>query len=182
MEFLPLEGEGRDYIHWAALAQEYARWNRRFMLALILEFFAFDLHEEHIIESIHNYIDPHDHIIRKGAIAAHAGQKVVIPLNMADGTLLGVGKGNPEYNYSAPHGAGRLHSRREMMRRLKRGDHTLQEYQRAMEGIFSTSVTPGTFDESPFAYKDPAMIETYLHACVEITTRLKPVYNLKAEG
>jgi len=182
MEFLPLEGEGQDYIHWAALAQDYARWNRRFMLALILSFFALDLNEKHIIESTHNYIDARDRIIRKGAIAAYAGQKVIIPLNMADGTLLGVGKGNPEYNYSAPHGAGRLHSRREMMRRFKRGDHTLQEYQHAMEGIFSTSVTAKTVDESPFAYKDPAIIETYLQECVDITARLRPVYNLKAEG
>jgi tRNA-splicing ligase RtcB len=181
MEFLPLDGEGKAYLHWAEKAQEYARWNRRFMLALILKFFGLKFDEENVTESIHNYIDPRDNIIRKGAIAAYAGQKVVIPLNMADGTLLGEGKGNPEYNFSAPHGAGRCHSRREMMRRLKQGDYTLSDYEHAMQGVFSTSVTSGTFDESPFAYKDSHMIETYVRETVEITAHLKPVYNLKAQ-
>ncbi|MFO7830434.1 MAG: RtcB family protein, partial [Desulfuromonadaceae bacterium] len=115
-------------------------------------------------------------------ISAHTGEQVVIPLNMADGALLGVGKGNREYNYSAPHGAGRCCSRREMQRQLKRGDYSLEEYAHAMQGIFSTSINASTFDESPFAYKNPDMIEAYLSETVEISARLKPVYNLKAEG
>lgn len=106
----------------------------------------------------------------------------MIPLNMAAGTLLGIGKGNAKYNYSAPHGAGRRCSRREMLRQLKRGDSSLKEYMHAMQGVFSTSINAKTFDESPFAYKDPVAIETYLPETVEISTRLKSVYNLKAEG
>lgn len=182
LEFLPLEAGGEDYLRWARLAQAYARFNRRFMLASILAFFELELDEDRITESVHNYISEKDHIIRKGAISAHEGERVIVPLNMADGTLLGVGKGIGTYNWSAPHGAGRSHGRREMFRMLEQGRHTLAEFRASMEGIFSTSLGRDTFDESKFAYKDPAEIEPFLRETIHLTDRIRPVYNLKAAG
>ena len=182
LEYLPLAGGGEDYLRWAKLAQAYARHNRRFMLGTILSFFGLEMDESIVTESVHNYISEQDAVIRKGAISAHAGERVIVPLNMADGTIMGIGKGNSSYNRSAPHGAGRRHGRREMMRMLDRGEHTLEDFASSMEGIFTTSVGRETFDESKFAYKDPAEIEPYLCETVEITDRIKPVYNLKAAG
>ena len=182
LEYLPLAAGGEDYLRIMRLAQAYARHNRRFMLATILGFFGLEFGEESVLESVHNYIGEHDHIIRKGAISAHEGERVIIPLNMADGTLLGTGKGNTRYNRSAPHGAGRKHGRKEMFRMLERGEHTLADFQASMEGIYTTSLCRDTFDESRFAYKDPEEIDPFLRETVDITDRLKPVYNLKAAG
>lgn len=180
LEYLPLSAGGEHYLHWAAMAQTYARYNRRFMLAAILNFFGLGFEEQKVTESVHNYIAERDHIIRKGAISAHQGEPVIIPLNMVDGALLGTGKGNSAYNYSAPHGAGRAHSRRDMLRKLDRGDYSLKDFTVSMKGIFSTSISRETFDESKFAYKDPEIIDKYLRQCVVVTDRLRPVYNLKA--
>lgn len=182
MEYLPLAAGGENYLHWAAIAQAYARYNRRFMLAVILRFFGLPYDEGQVIESVHNYIAEKDQIIRKGAISAHEGEQVIIPLNMADGTIIGIGKGNSSYNRSAPHGAGRRHSRKEMFRKLDKGEYRLEDFSDSMQGIFSTSINRETFDESKFAYKDPAEIEKYLLETVTVTDKLRPVYNLKAAG
>ena len=182
LDYLPLAAGGEDYVRFAQLAQAYARHNRRFMLALILEFFGLAFREDGITESVHNTISEGDQVVRKGAISAHDGERVIIPLNMAAGTLLGLGKGVGSYNRSAPHGAGRRHGRKEMFRMLDRGEKTLADFNASMEGIFTTSVCRETFDESPFAYKNPAEVEPFLMETVTITDRLKPVYNLKASG
>ena len=125
--------------------------------------------------TIHNYIDTEEMILRKGAIAAHKGEKVLIPINMRDGSVLAVGKGNPEWNYSAPHGAGRILSRTSAREKLD-----LAEYRRQMEGIYTTSVNEATLDEAPMAYKSLDDIIDVLNESVEITEVLKPIYNFKA--
>ena len=182
MEYLPLTAGGERYLHWATIAQAYARYNRRFMLATILEFFGLRYNESQIIESVHNYIAEKDQVIRKGAISAHEGEQVIIPLNMAAGTIIGIGKGNTSYNKSAPHGAGRKSSRKEMFRKLDKGEYSMDDFVKSMKGVFSTSINRETFDESKFAYKDPVEIEKYLLETVTVTDKLKPVYNLKAAG
>jgi len=182
LEYLPLEAGGSDYLRLMKLSQAYARHNRRFMLATILAFFGLDFSEDQVTESVHNYIAEDDGVIRKGAIRAHEGERVIIPLNMAEGTLLGRGRGKTTYNCSAPHGAGRKHGRREMFRMLDSGDHTMDDFAASMTGIFTTSICRETFDESRFAYKDLADIEPFLAETVEVTDRLKPIYNLKAAG
>ena len=179
-EFLPMDAGGTAYMRWATAAQNYARYNRRMMLIAVLSFFDLRLDEQQVIESVHNYISERDGIVRKGAISAHAGEQVIIPLNMADGTILGRGKGNSAYNLSAPHGAGRRHGRKEMFRKLRSGEYSLRDFSNSMRHVFSTSVTKETFDESKFAYKPLADIETYLLETVEVRERLTPVYNLKA--
>ncbi len=181
-EFLPMSVGGNDYVKWAAIAQTYARYNRRMMLIAILSFFGISYDEQQVIESVHNYISEKDHIIRKGAISAHKDERVIIPLNMADGTIIGTGKGNTNYNLSAPHGAGRRHGRKEMFRKLQTGEYSMDDFNDSMQHVFSTSVNNETFDESKFAYKPYDDIERYLLETVEVTRRLTPVYNLKAAG
>ena len=125
--------------------------------------------------TIHNYIDTKEMILRKGAIAAHKGEKVLIPINMRDGSILAVGKGNPEWNYSAPHGAGRLMSRAKAKNEL-----SLEEYRKTMEGIYTTSVNENTLDEAPMAYKSPGDIIDVIQESVDVIEVLKPIYNFKA--
>lgn len=125
--------------------------------------------------TIHNYIDVDERILRKGAIAAHRGEKVLIPINMRDGSILAIGKGNPEWNNSAPHGAGRLMSRMQAKKIL-----TVEEYQKEMEGIYTTSVNQGTLDEAPMAYKSMDDILSVLDETAEVLEIMKPVYNFKA--
>ncbi|GAB4297513.1 MAG: RNA-splicing ligase RtcB [Desulfuromonadia bacterium] len=180
-EFLPLTEGGREYLFWMERAQAYARLNRRMIISLILSFFQIPYDESMLVESVHNYVSERDRIVRKGAISAHAGERVIIPLTMADGVILGIAKGNREYNFSAPHGAGRRHGRKEMFRKLKQKEVTMEGYRETMKGIFSTSVTPRTIDESRFAYKPLEEIEPFLRETVEVTDRLTPCYNLKAE-
>ena len=127
--------------------------------------------------TIHNYIDPEEMILRKGAIAAHHGEKVLIPINMRDGSVLAVGKGNPEWNYSAPHGAGRLMSRTKAKASLR-----MEEYREAMEGIYSTSINENTLDEAPMAYKSLEDIIDVIRASVDVLDVMKPIYNFKASG
>jgi RNA-splicing ligase RtcB len=129
------------------------------------------------MESIHNYIDIEHMILRKGAISARLGEKCIIPLNMRDGTLLATGKGNDDWNQSAPHGAGRKLSRSEAKREVK-----MEDYAKSMEGIYSTSVCPSTVDESPFAYKDASDIEDAIRPTVDVYDRLRPVYNFKSKS
>lgn len=131
-----------------------------------------------VVESfhtIHNYIDTNEMILRKGAIAAHKGEKVLIPINMRDGSVLAIGKGNPDWNFSAPHGAGRIMSRTAAKQILD-----LDEYRREMEGIYTTSVNEATLDEAPMAYKSLADIIDVIGESVDIIEVLKPIYNFKA--
>ena len=125
--------------------------------------------------TVHNYIDTQEMILRKGAIAAHAGELVLIPINMRDGSVLARGKGNPEWNYSAPHGAGRIMSRTTAKETLD-----LEEYRREMKGIYTTSVNESTIDEAPMAYKSLEDIIDVISESVDVIEVLKPIYNFKA--
>lgn len=181
LEYLPMSAGGKEYMKWLKTAQWYARVNRRMILSAILGFFKEDMHESHLIESTHNYISERDHIVRKGAISAYPDERLIIPLNMSEGIILGRGKANPRYNFSAPHGAGRAFGRREMKRRLDRGDVTMEQFHSSMDGIFSTSVKKETIDESMFAYKPTEAVLKHIEETVDIDVRLKPIYNLKAD-
>ena len=125
--------------------------------------------------TIHNYIDTDEMILRKGAIAAHKGEKVLIPINMRDGSIIAIGKGNEDWNRSAPHGAGRL-----MSRSKARGTLTMDAYRKAMEGIYSTTINLGTLDESPMAYKDIREIMRNIRPTCSVERRLYPIYNFKS--
>ena len=127
--------------------------------------------------TIHNYINVDEMVLRKGAIAAHEGELVLIPINMRDGSVLARGRGNAEWNYSAPHGAGRACSRTDA-----KHAYDLESYKAVMEeaGIYSTTICKETLDECPMAYKSPDRILPYLSECVEIRDRLVPLYNFKA--
>jgi RNA-splicing ligase RtcB len=125
--------------------------------------------------TIHNYIDTDEMILRKGAIAAHEGEKVVIPINMRDGSVIAIGRGNEEWNYSAPHGAGRIMSRSAARQAL-----SVEEYRKSMEGIYTTSVSEETLDEAPMAYKAMSDIIDVIRESVEIVEIIRPIYNFKA--
>ena len=133
------------------------------------------LHGEEAFHTIHNYIDTDEMILRKGSIAAHKDEKVLIPINMRDGSILAVGKGNKQWNYSAPHGAGRLMSRTEAKKKL-----SMDNYVESMKEIYSTSVNKATLDESPMAYKSIDEILLQIDDTTEIIEVLKSVYNFKA--
>jgi RNA-splicing ligase RtcB len=125
--------------------------------------------------TVHNYIDLKSMILRKGAVSAQKGEKVLIPMNMRDGSLVCTGKGNPDWNFSAPHGAGRLMSRADAKESI-----TLGQFQESMDGIYSSSVTKGAIDESPMAYKPMEEIVSCIGDTVDIAGRIKPLYNFKA--
>ena len=125
--------------------------------------------------TIHNYIDTDEMILRKGAITAHKGEKVLIPINMRDGSVLAVGKGNPEWNYSAPHGAGRVMSRTKAKNEL-----SLDQYKEEMAGVYTTSVNENTLDEAPMAYKSLEDIIDVIRESVDVIDVMKPIYNYKA--
>jgi tRNA-splicing ligase RtcB len=183
MEYLPLAYGGFTYLLMAKLANEYAYCNRLSMLYIILNFLGEEYEKYDVINSVHNFISDSDDIVRKGAISAHKDEKVVIPLNMGAGIVIGNGKGNKAYNRSAPHGAGRLFGRNDMIRRLDSGNfYSMEAFEDSMKGIFTTSVDRSTFDESPFAYKPWDSISSYLEETVDIEQVAKPVYNLKASG
>jgi RNA-splicing ligase RtcB len=156
------------------LCQKFARLNRELIAKILLG--KAGLTGGEAFHTIHNYIDVEELIIRKGAIAAHAGEKVLIPINMRDGSVLAVGKGNPDWNFSAPHGAGRIMSRSEAKELLD-----MDEYKESMAGIYTTSISAGTLDESPQAYKSLDDIIDVIDDTVEIIEVMKPVYNFKAE-
>jgi len=162
------------YIEHMKVAQKFAEANRNAMLNLIIK--QFDLKPIKTISSIHNYIDFEDNIIRKGAIRAYKGKLVVIPLNMKAGIIIGIGKGNPDWNYSAPHGAGR-----EMSRRKAKKSISMKSFEEEMEGIWSSSIKPSVIDESPQAYKPPEKILKYLDKTVEILDIAKSIYVLKGD-
>lgn len=161
------------YLHDVEICQRFAWLNREKMAEIILE--KCGLSGTDGFHTIHNYIDTKEMILRKGAIAAHKGEKVLIPINMRDGSVLAVGKGNPEWNYSAPHGAGRIMSRSKAKSTL-----SLEEYQETMKGIYTTSVTPATLDEAPMAYKSLEDIIDVIRDSVDIIDIMKPIYNFKS--
>lgn len=164
-----------DYIYDMKLTQEYAAVNRATIVSQILTHM--DLHEVDRFDTIHNYIDTENMILRKGAISAQKGERVLIPMNMRDGSLICIGKGNPEWNCSAPHGAGRVMSRNEARKNVK-----LEDFVSSMEGIYTTSVCKKTIDESAFVYKPMKDIVDNITETVDIVTTLKPIYNFKAKN
>lgn len=172
-----LSGEFRDrYLHDMKISQEYASVNRKSMSGIILsKLFGRNLDDFNYFETVHNYINFDDNIIRKGSISAYKDEKVLIPINMRDGSILAVGKGNPDWNYSAPHGAGRLLSRTQA-----KEDLSLDKFIDSMDGIYSTSVHKGTLDESPFAYKPIEDILEFIGETVDVLDIIRPIYNFKA--
>ncbi|MBR7045441.1 MAG: RtcB family protein, partial [Lachnospiraceae bacterium] len=162
-----------DYLHDVEICQAFARRNREKMAEIILEYTGLTAAEA--FHTIHNYIDTEEMILRKGAIAAHEGEKVLIPINMRDGSILAYGRGNADWNYSAPHGAGRIMSRTKAVETL-----SLEEYRETMKGIYTTSVSEATLDEAPMAYKSLADILDVVQETVDVIEVLKPVYNFKA--
>ncbi|MBQ8895792.1 MAG: RtcB family protein [Clostridia bacterium] len=161
------------YLHDMAIAQEFARLNRIAMIDTIVK--GLKLHVVEQFTTVHNYIDIESMILRKGAVSAREGEKLLIPINMRDGSLICIGKGNADWNYSAPHGAGRLMSRSEA-----KAQFTLSEYKKQMEGIYTTSVGRGTIDECPMAYKNMDDIVDNITPTAEIVKVIKPIYNFKA--
>ena len=169
-----LEGpQMEDYLHDVEICQQFARRSREIMAETILRKTGMAAAES--FHTIHNYIDTDEMILRKGAIAAHLGEKVLIPINMRDGSVIAVGKGNPEWNFSAPHGAGRI-----MSRSRAKSAISLEEYRKSMEGIYTTSVNEHTLDEAPMAYKSLEDIIDVISDSVDIIDIMKPVYNFKA--
>ena len=187
--------EGRlfdDYLHDMRYAQQYAALNRREIARVILEEYYMSLpvlffHDpvrislDEAFDTVHNYIDtgPRDvasvPVLRKGACSAQSGERLLIPMNMRDGSLICRGKGNPDWNYSAPHGAGRI-----MSRAQARATLSMEDYREQMKNVFSTSVTEDTIDEAPGAYKPMDEILRYIGDTVEVESILKPIYNFKA--
>lgn len=164
-----------QYLHDMEICQNFACRNRELIAKIIVG--KAGLTAVETFHTIHNYIDISEMIIRKGAIAAHKDEKVLIPINMRDGSVLAVGKGNPDWNFSAPHGAGRILSRSEAKVQLD-----MNEYRESMAGIYTTSISEGTLDESPQAYKSLDDIIDVIGDTVDIVEVMKPVYNFKAEG
>lgn len=166
----------RYYLGDMRLCQYVASQNRtKILLSILGGLSLLSVYQDRfVLETIHNYIDSHG-IIRKGAVSAKAGEKLIIPLNMRDGSLICVGKGNPDWNYSAPHGAGRLCSRKKA-----RETFSVAEYQKQMNGIFTTSADKSTLDECPMAYKPSEEIIEAIEPTVEIVKHIRPIYNFKA--
>lgn len=169
-----LTGDKLDqYLNDLVLAQKFAHLNRKTMLDIIVEKAGLAIVDE--FDSIHNFIDVEEGIIRKGATSAHKGERLIIPLNMRDGSLICIGKGNEEWNYSAPHGAGRMLSRSAAKRELD-----LDEFKKQMADVYTTSVGESTLDEAPNAYKPMEAIIDNIGDTVDIVHHLKPVWNFKA--
>jgi len=168
--------EGRlfdDYIHDMKIIQHFAVLNRQAMTDIILE--QMHLTEVERFTTIHNYIDTEEMILRKGAVSAKEGEKILIPINMKDGSLICIGKGNPDWNNSAPHGAGRLMSRSAAFRKL-----SMDQYKFEMDGVYSTCVVEDTLDESPMAYKSIDEIKSQIIPTAAVVEQIRPVYNFKA--
>ena len=169
-----LQGKYFDmYIHDMRICQEFATLNRKTMMAILLD--KMGLHAAEQFTTIHNYIDMDTMILRKGAVSSKKGEKLIVPMNMRDGSLSCIGKGNPDWNYSAPHGAGRVMSRSAARARL-----AMSEYEKSMEGIYTTSVNENTIDEAPAVYKPMEEILANIGDTVEVSAVIKPLYNFKA--
>lgn len=174
-----LEGQDmKEYLSDMGLCQYVASLNRgKILLSILGGLSLLSVYQDRFVfETIHNYIDSHG-IIRKGAVSAKAGEKLLIPLNMRDGSLICIGKGNPDWNFSAPHGAGRLYSRKKA-----RETFSVEEYRKQMNGIFTTSADASTLDECPMAYKPADEIIEAIGPTAEIVKRIRPIYNFKAGG
>jgi RNA-splicing ligase RtcB len=172
--------DAEAYIKDMQIAQRYACANRELMCQNILEYFSKrmdikSIQENEIFQTVHNYISQKDNIIRKGAISAYKDEKVLIPMNMKDGCIIGIGKGNEEWNFSAPHGAGRVMSRSEAKSKL-----SIDEFRKEMRNVYSSTVNEGTIDESPMAYKPMEEIISVIGETIEIVSIIKPIYNVKA--
>lgn len=163
----------RSYMNDMEIVQRFAMLNRKAMASIIIKEMGFQ--EESRFETIHNYIDFKRMILRKGAVSAELGEKLLIPINMRDGSLICIGKGNEDWNYSAPHGAGRLMSRSRAKEML-----SMDEFVNSMNGIFTTSVSLATLDEAPQAYKSMEEIRSVITDTVDIIDTIKPIYNFKA--
>jgi tRNA-splicing ligase RtcB (3'-phosphate/5'-hydroxy nucleic acid ligase) len=177
-----LTGEDKySYLTDMSIAQEYASLNRKIMMKVMLhglikdDYFRKTINEGNSVESIHNYIDLEQKIIRKGAISAMNNEMVIIPWNMRDGLIIAKGKGNPDWNYSAPHGAGRIMARGKAKRSLD-----IDDFKKSMEGIYSTCISKETIDESPMVYKNHEEIKELIKDTVEVIHVVKPIYNFKA--
>lgn len=175
-ELCYLTGKNRDdYLHDMKICQQFAVANRQMILRVIFQKMGWQVKDDEIFQTIHNYIDHDTNIVRKGAISARDGEKLLIPINMRDGCIIGVGKGNDDWNQSAPHGAGRIMSRSKAKETV-----SLEEFQQSMEGIYTTSVNASTLDESPMVYKPMDEIVANIEDTVEILKIIKPIYNFKA--
>lgn len=163
------------YIHDMRIVQKYAEWNRQAMMDEMIK--GMKLHVMEQFTTIHNYIDTDAMILRKGSVSAKLGEKILIPINMRDGSLICVGKGNDDWNQSAPHGAGRL-----MSRSAAKESFTVSEFKKQMSGIYTTSVNKDTLDECPMAYKGMEDIVGNIGETVDIVQVIKPIYNFKAGG
>ncbi|MBR5273206.1 MAG: RtcB family protein [Clostridia bacterium] len=162
-----------EYMHDIDICQQFAKRNREKMAEILLDKMSITALES--FHTIHNYIDVEEKILRKGSVSARKGEKILIPINMRDGSLICIGKGNSDWNFSAPHGAGRLMSRSDAIQRLK-----MEEYTEQMAGIYTTCVNTSTLDESPMAYKNMNEIIENIEPTAEIIARIKPIYNFKA--
>ena len=162
-----------EYIHDMEITQAYAALNRSVMASIIIEHMGWHLTD--LFHTIHNYIDTKKMILRKGAVSAQEGEKLIIPMNMREGSLICVGKGNPDWNFSAPHGAGRLMSRSKAKECI-----SMDEFQASMSEVYTTSVCESTIDESPQAYKPTEEIMSLVTDTVDVVDIIKPVYNFKA--
>lgn len=177
-ELCYLEGKDREaYLHDMKICQNFATMNRLHIMNEILNGVGLQekIPEIHFFQTVHNYIDMSDNIIRKGSVSAKKGEKLIIPLNMKDGSLICIGKDNPDWNCSAPHGAGRMYSRVAAKKAF-----SIDEFKKQMDGIYSTSVNEDTLDECPMAYKPAQEIIDAISPTVEIINHIKPVYNFKA--
>ena len=176
-ELCYLEGKYREmYLHDMKICQEYASLNRKHIAREILKSIGLQIYQKHF-ETIHNYISFEDNIVRKGAISAKKGERVLIPINMRDGSIIAVGKGNDDWNCSAPHGAGRIMSRMKAKETFK-----LDEFKESMKDIYSTSVVEETIDEAPFVYKPMQEIIHNVKDTVEIEKIIRPIYNFKSKN
>ncbi len=164
-----------DYIHDMKLVQRYARLNRKTIMDELLN--GMELRETDRFETVHNYIETETMTLRKGAVSAKKGERLLIPINMRDGSLICTGKGNPDWNCSAPHGAGRLFSRKEAKQRF-----SVKDFEREMNGIYTTSVSSETLDEAPMCYKNMNDILDNIGPTVTLSSVIRPVYNFKAAG
>jgi RNA-splicing ligase RtcB len=170
-----------DYLEGMFIAQTYAKLNREFIIKNIVEIIGkiissrVEIMDQ--IETVHNFISFRDNTIRKGAVESYKGERIIIPFNMRDGILICEGKSNPDWNCSAPHGAGRVFSRSQAKQQI-----SMEDFKESMKGIFTTSVGTDTLDESPMAYKDASMIEEAIKPTADILFKIMPIYNVKAGG
>ncbi|MBC1690591.1 RtcB family protein [Listeria welshimeri] len=164
-----------NYLNDMEIAQRFAARNRYVMAQIILKAMKWDKAVISSFDCVHNYIDINNHMLRKGATSAQLGEQIIVPLNMRDGSILATGKGNPDWNYSAPHGAGRMLSRSNAKAQI-----SLESYQKAMKNVWTTSVSKKTIDEAPKAYKSARQLLADVEDTMEIQEIIKPLYNFKA--